>query len=444
MGIFGNGTCPIPAGATDFHHTGTAHKPMVYVAGACTAVTFGICITLMVAHLQRYRYPKEQRQIIRIVFAPCVFALVSFFEVLSYEIAPYIDSLGDLYEAFGLCALFLLYLQYVAPNGTFDNETFEAVKAAQEGKAANFDFGRISWCFVFQYPVLELLSIIILEATQASGHYCVQSLSPKFGHLWVTIISNIGVGACVLAIIRFYGRIKNRIKVRRGLAKLVCFKLIVALRFLQSLIFSILLDHDVIKTSDTFGYNDILYGLESCITCAEMVVLSLGFWYAYSSTEYGSDSNKALTPRIPTYKAAVDAINPWELIVGILRIFSIITHLRATCGFRDWNAYKEQGKADKRAQIQKMKGLRGQGRYQTLDGMESLMHPGAAHGRSRPQFEDTTSAAWHSAGGHPIHQAPATSPPAYEDAESRAGRSTFPDERVWDGPRYERSRSPGS
>ena len=94
-----------------------------------------------------------------------------------------------------------------------------------------------------------------------------------------------------------------------------------------------------------------------------------------------------------------------------------------------------------------MKGRRGQGRYQTLDGMESLTHPSAAHGRSSSQFEDTTPAAWHSAGGHPIYQPPATSPPAYEAgylmAESRAGRSTFSDDRVWDGTRYERSRSPG-
>ncbi|EME89792.1 seven transmembrane receptor protein, partial [Pseudocercospora fijiensis CIRAD86] len=413
-------------------------------------------------HLRRYRAPKEQRQIIRMVFAPCVFALVAFFEVLSYEIAPYIDPLGDLYEAFGLCALFLLYLQYAAPNGTFDDETFEAVKAAQEGKAVNFDFGRISWCFgefslgvklplqndiadgshaVFQYPVLELLSLIILEATQASGHYCVQSLSPRFGHLWVTVISSVGVGACVLAILRFYGRMTTRIKVRRGLAKLVCFKLIVALRFFQSLVFSILLDHDVIKTSSTFGYNDILYGLENSITCAEMVVLSLGFWYAYSSTEYGSHS-KSLSPRVLMYKAVLDAINPWELIVGIFRIFTVITHLRVTGGFQDWNAHKEQVKADKRAQ--KMKG-----RYQTLDGMESLAHPGASHGRSgsSSQFEDTTPAVWHySVGGHPIRQAPATSPPAYQDgdlmAESRPGQRTFANGGVWDGRCYERSRSP--
>lgn len=207
---------------------------MLYVSGAATIVAFVIVVALIINHLRRYRCPKEQRQIIRLAFAPFVFALVAFFEVLSYEIAPYIDPLGDLYEAFCLCALYLLYIQFAVPGGTFDNDTFEAVKAAEEGKIQDFDWPRISWIFVFQYPLTELLSIVILEATEAAGRYCVQSLNPKYGHLWVQIISSIGVGAAVLAILRFYGHMKNRLKVRRSMSKLVCFKLIVFLRFVQS------------------------------------------------------------------------------------------------------------------------------------------------------------------------------------------------------------------
>nr|XP_023907875.1 transmembrane protein 184A-like [Quercus suber] len=198
-------SCPIPDGAEDVRHYGTAHWPMVYVAAAATGVTFVICISLIVLHLQRYRCPKEQRQIIRMVFAPFVFALIGFFEVYSYAIAPYIDPLGDLYEAFGLCALLLLYIQYAAPGGTFDHETLEAVKAAEEGTEVSFDWPRLTWIFVFQYPLTEMLSIIILEATQAAGRYCEQSLNPKFGHLWVTIISSVGVAGAVLSILRFHG-----------------------------------------------------------------------------------------------------------------------------------------------------------------------------------------------------------------------------------------------
>jgi hypothetical protein len=48
------------------------------------------------------------------------------------------------------------------------------------------------------------------------------------------IIHSVGIVVAVLAIFRFYGRMKTLMKARRGLAKLVCFKVIVGLRFIQT------------------------------------------------------------------------------------------------------------------------------------------------------------------------------------------------------------------
>lgn len=114
----------------------------------------------------------------------------------------------------------MLYVQYAAPAGTFDQDTFAAVKA-QEEQASNFDWPRISWIFVFQYPVVEVLAVAIREITEVAGTYCSSSLSPRFGHLWVLLLSTLAIGPCVLAIFRFRGRMKNLMKVRRGMAKLV-------------------------------------------------------------------------------------------------------------------------------------------------------------------------------------------------------------------------------
>ena len=75
---------------------------MLWVALASTAATIGIALSLIVLHLRRYRSPKEQRQIVRIVFSVVVYSLVAFFELYKYEAAQYVDPLGDVYEAFGL------------------------------------------------------------------------------------------------------------------------------------------------------------------------------------------------------------------------------------------------------------------------------------------------------------------------------------------------------
>lgn len=97
-----NSTCPVPAGSLNYDVRGTSWHPMMLASAACTCVTLAISLSLIALHLRRYRSPNEQRQIIRIVFSVNVYAVVAFFEVYSYEIAQYIDPIGDLYEAFGL------------------------------------------------------------------------------------------------------------------------------------------------------------------------------------------------------------------------------------------------------------------------------------------------------------------------------------------------------
>lgn len=197
----------------------------------------------------------------------------------------------------------------------------------------------------------------------------------------------------------------------------------------------------MIKPSKTFTYHDILYGLENCITCVEMALLAIGFWYAYSATEYSTQSRPNHT-RLPVYKAIANALNPLDLLAGIGRVFTIVLHLQRTGGFQDWSAAKKQAKAEKRAGTAQKR--RDQGRYQTLDGMNSLSRPGAAYDGTSSQYTDTSYSH-----GQVLYQPPAGSPPSYADqsnrylmANARRERSSSPSGRVWDGQRYDRTPSP--
>lgn len=209
---------------------------MLIISGACAAVTLMSTLSLIALHLCHYRVPKEQRQIVLLVFAPFVFALVSWAEILDYNVAPYINPIGDVYEAFALCGLFLLYIQFAVPSGTFGEDMFEAMEAATEvsTKSKSRNWPKTSWILVFQYPLTALLSVLVLEGTLATGKYCVNSLKPEFGHLWTMIINTVGLVLCVMTIFRLYKRMKFTMKARKGLAKLVCFKGIVFLRLIQT------------------------------------------------------------------------------------------------------------------------------------------------------------------------------------------------------------------
>lgn len=315
-------------------------------------------------------------------------------------------------------ALFLLFVQYAAPSGTFDERTFDAVKAAEE-TPTTFNWPKLGWIFIFQYPVVEILCVAVQEATEATGHYCLNSLSPQFAHIWIEVVESVSIGACVYCILAFRNRMKRLMKVRRGLSKLACFKIIVFIRFMQQWIFSLLLEYHVIKTSAAYSYNDILYGIPATATCAEMVLFSLGFWYAFSSTEYSSKA-KPREQALPVWKAALHALNPWDIIAGMARIFPLCGEVRRT---GDWQAYRLATR-DKGISGAVRKGIRkyknrkgqGQGRYQELDeGAESLTQPAEMHyipSESRESYQDPGYFPMSGGiSGSDMYQVPAGSPP---------------------------------
>lgn len=92
---------------------------MIVIAAASAVIAHIVAGTLCFAHIRRYRVPKEQRQIIRLAYTPAIVASISFFQTLVYQAGNYVEPYADMYEAFALCALYMLYIQYSVPSGTF-------------------------------------------------------------------------------------------------------------------------------------------------------------------------------------------------------------------------------------------------------------------------------------------------------------------------------------
>lgn len=243
--------CEVPKGAQELSILGSAHKTMNIIAGVCAIFTIVSALGLIVRHLTRYRAPKEQRQIVRIIFMPVIFSIIAWAEIMNYEIAAYLDPIGEIYESWALCALFLLFIQFVTPNGTFGSDMFEAIaRVAEMPDSGKGNWPRLSWILVFQFPITELIAVIILEATEAQGTYCASSYSPKYGHLWSQLFHMLGLIAAALSILRFYKKNKSLMKARRGFAKLVVFKGFIFLHLVQT----VSSPHRTAPTSDRDSY----------------------------------------------------------------------------------------------------------------------------------------------------------------------------------------------
>lgn len=121
--LFGNATCPLPKDEADLKLVGepivgslTFQHIILLISIGCAGASAVMSLWLILKHLHRYTQPMQQRQIIRIIFTPVVFAVLSALAILNYDAAIYLIPLRDLYETFALASLFLLFTAYVAPD----------------------------------------------------------------------------------------------------------------------------------------------------------------------------------------------------------------------------------------------------------------------------------------------------------------------------------------
>src|SRR5579859_22097 len=91
-----NSACPLPKDEASLLLVGepivgslTFQHLILLISIACAAATAVLSLWLIVKHLHRYTQPKQQRQIIRIIATPVVFALLSVLAILSYDAANY-------------------------------------------------------------------------------------------------------------------------------------------------------------------------------------------------------------------------------------------------------------------------------------------------------------------------------------------------------------------
>lgn len=86
---------------------------------------------------------------------------------------------------------------------------------------------------VFQYIFIRIATTVIATATQATGHYCEDSLHPAFAHLWCLIFNVIAVTIAMYCLITFYLNLKRDLAANKPFFKLLCIKLVIFFSFWQ-------------------------------------------------------------------------------------------------------------------------------------------------------------------------------------------------------------------
>ncbi|OQV11089.1 hypothetical protein CLAIMM_14986 [Cladophialophora immunda] len=296
---------------------------MIYIIAGALGLTTMSALLLIWKHLHRYTRPREQRQNVRIIAMPVIFSIVCLLSVLFYSASIYIKPLIEVYEAFCVAALFLLYLEYVCPNEA-ERSTYFFNLPAKDKKGNTRPGGSLQWYnYIYlqamQFPLTKTIAAIVEIVTQAADRFCSNSLSPRYAHIWLLLIDIFIIGGAIQAVIRFYKRLKKEmVPEHHALGKLISLKGIVIFLFLQEILFGFL-NSRVFTPSATYTYDDIFYGIPMMLCALESLLFSLLFHWAYRSREYRSDG-----PRMPVWRAVFDAMNLTDIVQGVFRAFYLL------------------------------------------------------------------------------------------------------------------------
>ncbi|KAI1735807.1 organic solute transporter Ostalpha-domain-containing protein [Xylaria scruposa] len=331
-------TCPLPK---DEIEGGPSEQPIVgnitfqqllfYISLVFTGITILSSLSITVSHLRCYVRPREQRQVVRILFYPVILAVTSTFSILNYTAYLYLWPAAGLYEPISLAAIFFLFVEFAAPDASTREQYFNNLEAKRQ-KGGRFELkkawtlvpgGSLRWyqgkyVGLYIYFIATIIIKIVEEITQAAGRYCQYSFSPAFAHIWVIVISNIVLPVGVLAIVQFYMRMNQEphFKARHPTSKILSFKAVVLLTFVQDIIFEILVSAHAFKNTETVRVQDFSIGLESLLVCAEQCAVAIWFQWTFSAKEYRQIQQESAPQKMNAFRASLDALNCTDLFVG--------------------------------------------------------------------------------------------------------------------------------
>lgn len=272
----------------------TPHKIGWVIAGSAAAVTCLLALITIIGHARNYNKPLEQRQIIRVLLFPPVYAVVSFLSYRFFRAYTYYELAEAAYESFAIAAFLMLMLQFI---GTNVNEQ-KSVFARKDKKPLPLPFccwryrpskayflvllkwSVVQYCFV--RPALSIAGIV----TEYYEVYCSSSLSYRYAYVYLTSVDFVSITVALYGLIVLYTLVKEDLQGKRPLAKFATIKIGIFLIFYQGFIFSLLANHGVLHATQYWSTTNIADGLNALCTSLEMVLIAAMQMWAFNWREY--------------------------------------------------------------------------------------------------------------------------------------------------------------
>ncbi|CAG8428427.1 unnamed protein product [Penicillium salamii] len=283
----------------------TFYQINMIFSGACTVVVLFVTLGLMARHAMRMSNPAEQLKIMRVVNMIPSYQLLCFLSICFPDAYLYIQGFTEVFQGIALYAFLMLLCDFMAPTDQDKVEFFSSLETKRQWqpkkKRNGLAFLSLSWWCVLQYPIITWVAAIAQVVTQSLRVFCLESNEVHFAHIWITVVTSLSTSVAVNAILQFYTKMKGYMKEHHPLTKLVAFKLIVGLVWVEKIIFLILTGTQTIIPGQQLTVNDVLIGFPNLIICFQMVPISFFILYAYPTKPYAI-SYKSINLRPRAYQ----------------------------------------------------------------------------------------------------------------------------------------------
>ncbi|KAJ3718494.1 organic solute transporter Ostalpha-domain-containing protein [Lentinula raphanica] len=291
---------------TDFWTDGginwDAHRIGWAIAGACAAATVIISFFSVLQHCRSYTNPAEQRQILRILYMPPVYGVISFLSYRFFRSYTYYELVEVVYEAFTLSAFLMLLIEFVAATGS--GHKAESSIARKDKRKLPFPFCHwryrptkpyfmytLKWA-VLQYVIFRPAISIAAIICQAYNVLCEsEGFDARYANVYLEAVDFVSISVALYGLFLFYGLTKEELAGRRPLAKFLAIKLIVMFTWYQSFVFDAL-EGRVIHATEYWTETNIADGLNALAICIEMIFFACFMWWAYTPAAYRIEGAK--------------------------------------------------------------------------------------------------------------------------------------------------------
>ncbi|KAJ7188182.1 organic solute transporter Ostalpha-domain-containing protein [Mycena filopes] len=289
------------------------------IAGSCSMHHICLVHLPLDACCRNYTNRRQQRQIIRILYMPPVYGVISFLSYRFFRDYTYYS----LVEALTISAFLLLLIEYVADSAS--GHSAENAIARKDKRRlllplccwryrptkAYFMY-TVKWA-VLQYVIIRPAVSIAGIVCQAFNILCESAgFSVHFANVYLEAVDFVSISCALYGLLLFYSLTKDELKGRRPLSKFLSIKLIVMFTWYQSFVFSALSDRTT---------TNIANGLNALAVCIEMIFFSALMMWSFTSNEY---KRKPGTPATSIWRPLWDSVNYTDFLVeifGSLRYF---------------------------------------------------------------------------------------------------------------------------